>query len=147
MANLHRHACLTTSLDSSVDKFRHYLMEMAVGDLLTLAIRPTVLLPDIDAEIMLRRDVIVTIKAEPPYLVSWLPSDHGAFPRLAGELHLVDDLPLSSRLVLTGDMNVPRSHLGHRFNQAIAKELLSVLASAIDSFDRPSYDLHARSAS
>jgi len=29
-------------------------------------------------------------------------------------------------------MNMPRSHLGHRFNQAIAKELLAVLARAVD---------------
>jgi len=132
MANLHRHACLTAPLVSSTDKFHHYLSEMAVGDVVTLAIRPHVLLPDIDAEVMLRRDVIVTMKADPPYLVSWIPSDHGAFPRLAGELHLVDDPPLSSRFVLTGDMNMPRSHLGHRFNQAIAKELLAVLARAVD---------------
>jgi hypothetical protein len=131
MANLHRHACLVESLETSVEKFRRFLTHEAVDDRVTIALRPTVLLPDIGAEVMLRRDVIVTMFVGPSCSVSWMPSDQGPFPRLTGELMLVEDPPSRSRLVLMGDMDVQPSHNGHRFNQAIAKELLSHLARQI----------------
>lgn len=135
MANLHRHACLIESFESSTVKFRRYLTEAAVDDRVTVALRPHVLLPDIGTEVMLRRDVIVTLHAGDGYAVSWMPSDHGPFPRLTGEVRLIDDPPERSRLVLMGDMPAGRvagpSRIGHRINQAIAKEFLMHLARQI----------------
>jgi hypothetical protein len=119
------------SLASSGQKFRRYLTEAAVGDRVTIALRPHVLLPDLGAEVMLRRDVIVTMAVGPSYAVSWMPSDDGPFPRLTGELRLVADTPNSSRLILLGDMAMQPSRIGHRFNQAIAKDLLAHLARRI----------------
>jgi len=130
MANLHRHLCLMESPAVSAVKLRRYVTEAAVGDCVTIALRPHVLLPDLGAEVLLRRDVIVTMGAGPSYWVSWEPSDNGPFPRLTGALEVVDDPPCS-RLVMTGDIAVQRSVIGHRINQAIAKDLLSYLSRQI----------------
>jgi hypothetical protein len=131
MANLHRHACLADPLETAAERFRRYVTHEAVDDRVTVALRPTVLLPDIGAEVMLRRDVIVTMLVGPSYEISWMPSDQGPFPRLTGELMLVEDPPSRSRFVLMGDMVMQPSHTGHRFNQAIAKEFLTHLARQI----------------
>jgi hypothetical protein len=135
MANLHRHTCLTESFESSTARFRRYFSATAVDECVTVALRPHVMLPDIGTEVMLRRDVIVTLHAGPAYAVSWMPSDLGPFPRLTGEVRLVDDPPEHSRLVLFGDTPregvPPTSRIGHRINQAIARELLMHLARQI----------------
>lgn len=131
MSDLHRHLCLTDSLPASTAKLQRYYSEAAVEDFITIVLRPIVLLPELDAEVVLRRDVIVTLATDLSHAVSWTPSDDGPFPRLTGALQLVADTGESSRLVLIGDTTAQHTTMGHRFNQAIAKELLVYLAHHI----------------
>ena|ERR1700694_1915973 len=131
MANLHRHACLMAPLDASVMRLRRYLAKTAIGDAVTIVVRPHVLIPELNAEITLFRDVIVTLSAQEGGAFSWMPSDSGTFPRLIGAVHLVDEPPAGCRLVLVGDAAVTASPIGHRLNQAVAKAFLSHLAEQL----------------
>lgn len=119
-------------MHSATSQLQRFFTERAVDERVRIVLRPSVLIPELGAEVVLERDVIVTLVREPVYGVSWLPSDHGPFPRMIGRLALADDPPGASRLILTGSTQHCTSQFAHRFHQAIAKALLVYLSHHLD---------------
>lgn len=105
-----------------------------------LAVQATCVLPTLQAEVALVRDVIVTI--EPlegdTALVVWIPADGGRFPRFRGTLRIVERGPVSALRLEGGydDPSVARrdpaeGELAFRLAQGTARTMLDELAKQL----------------
>lgn len=111
-----------------------------------LALRAPVMLPALEAEIVLQRDVIVTVSPgdesrNGDLRIEWEPAGGGPFPRFVGTLRVESDDPEGCCLVLRGDCaptaaslsRGSEAALGHRIAVSTARTLLREIRALLES--------------
>ncbi len=117
-----------------------------------LALRAPVMLPALETEIVLQRDVVVTVSAAgegedgASLRVAWQPAGGGPFPRFVGTLRVEGDDLENCCLVLQGNCaptsaSLSRSSevaLGHRIAVSTARMLLREIRASLERSQRQS---------
>ena len=133
---IRRDAVVALGAGRTADALRCY-----VADHPTIAVCASVVVPALETEIAMVRDVIVSFEplADDACVVRWRPAGGGVFPRFAGTLRTVPSDTASTILRLEGAYDDPASRradrtdaeLGFRLAQATARVMLDTVTIAV----------------